>query len=171
MKTKIFNRLNNIAGDRLRHIKYKLGLFILIFILCGVIYYSMELIWRGYSHYSMFLCAGVAGLVIMFLNDHFYNFSTDFRIQSLTAGLICSIIEYGIGEIFNRDYSIWDYRGLWGTISWLDNQVNILFVGLWIVISCFAIPFLDYMQWKLGLGKKPWYRIGKRFFYPWEDKE
>lgn len=30
------------------------------------------------------------------------------------------------------------------------------------------IPFLDWMQWKLDLENKPYYRIGQNYFYPWE---
>lgn len=164
-----YQQYRNIA-DRFPRATSKLFSLCFIFLLSGTIYYFLEVVYRGYSHYSMFLCAGICGLVIMFLNDYFYEFSTDFRVQAITAGIFCSIAEYGIGEIFNRNYTIWDYRGLWGTLTFLDSQVNLIFVSVWILLSCFAIPFLDYIQWKLGLGERPWYRIGKKYFIPWEEE-
>ena len=162
---------NKNTVGRLKRPTLKLIPIILIFIISGIIYCLIEIAYRGYTHYSMFLCAGMAGIAITFLNDWVYEFNTDFRTQCITAGLICSGIEFIIGEFFNRDYSIWDYRGLWGTIKCLDSQVNVMFVCAWIVICAFAIPFLDYLQWKLGMGEKPWYRIGNRIIRPWEEKE
>ncbi len=161
---------NRLSVSRTQRIIGKLLSLISIFIISGVIYYTLEVCWRGYSHWTMFVCAGVCGLIITFLNDYFYNFNTDFRIQCITGGIICSFVEYIIGILFNSDYSIWDYRGLWGTLKCFDSQINILFICLWMLICCFGIPFLDYIQWRFGLGERPWYRIGKKYYNPWEEK-
>jgi hypothetical protein len=76
-----------------------------------------------------------------------------------------------VGKLFNGNYEIWDYRGMIGTLRIFDNQVNLFFVGLWIIIAAIAIPILDFIQWQLGVGNKPYYRIGKKYFYPWGEKE
>ena len=142
--------------------------YLVIFVVSGLIYMMLELIWRGRTHWTMFLCAGLCGLVMANVNNNLLNFETDFRIQVLTSALCCTAFEFLFGIIFNGDFSIWDYRGLWGTIHILGDQVNILFFGIWIIISIFSLPFLDWMQWKLGLEDKPYYRIGQKYFYPWE---
>ena len=122
--------------------KKRLIPYIVIFNVSGLIYILLELLWRGRSHWTMFVCA-----------------------------LMCSTMEFFFGIIFNGDFSIWDYRGLWGTLHVFGDQVNILFFGVWILISVFALPFLDWMEWKLGLEGEPYYRIGYRYWYPWEEKE
>lgn len=145
--------------------------YTIIFIVSGFIYTALELLWRGYTHWTMFVCAGLCGLAMANINNNWLEFDTDFRIQIIASALVCTAMEFIFGIIFNGDFTIWDYRGLWGTIHWLGDQVNILFFGVWMLISLFSLPFLDWMQWKLGLEEKPYYRIGDRYFYPWEEKE
>ena len=142
-----------------------------IFNISGFIYIILELLWRGYSHWTMYLCAGLCGLVMAAINDNWFKMDTDFRFQVLASAVSCTIMEFFFGIVFNGDFSIWDYRGLWGTIHFLGDQVNILFFGMWMLISIFALPFLDWMQWKLGIGQRPYYRIGRWYWRPWEEKE
>ena len=142
-----------------------------IFMVSGLIYIVLELIWRGRTHWTMFLCAGLCGLVMANINNNLLEFNTGFLKQIFVSALCCTTFEFLFGIMFNGDFSIWDYRGLWGTIHILGDQVNILFFGIWIIISVFSLPFLDWLQWKLELTEKPYYRIGNRYFYPWERKE
>ena len=142
-----------------------------IFIISGLIYTMLELMWRGRTHWTMFLCAGLCGLVMANVNNNLLEFDTDFLKQVVVSALCCTGFEFLFGIMFNRDFSIWDYRELWGTIHILGDQVNILFFGIWIIISVFSLPFLDWLQWKLGLAEKPYYKIGNRYFYPWGRKE
>lgn len=145
--------------------------YTIIFIISGFIYIMLELLWRGYTHWTMFICAGLCGLVIANVNNNLLKFDTDFRIQVLISAILCTAFEFLFGIIFNGDFSIWDYRNIWGTIHILGDQINILFFGIWIIISVFALPFLDWLQWKMGLEEKPYYKIGWKYFYPWEEKE
>lgn len=142
-----------------------------IFIISGLIYIILELMWRGRTHWTMFLCAGLCGLVMANINNNLLEFDTDFLKQVVISALCCTTFEFLFGIMFNGDFSIWDYRNTWGTIHILGDQVNILFFGIWIIISVFSLPFLDWLQWKLGLAEKPYYRIGQKYFYPWGRKE
>lgn len=137
----------------------------IIFLISGIIYVVLEILWRGHSHWTMFVCAGLCGLVMAGINNNLLEFDTDFRIQVVVSALCCSMAEFLFGLAFNQDFTIWDYRDTWGTLHFLGDQVNILFFGIWILISIFALPFLDWLQWKMGLEKKPYYRIGKRIYY------
>ena len=145
--------------------------YTVIFLVSGFIYTALEILWRGYSHWTMFVCAGLCGLAMANINNNWLEFDTDFRIQVVASALICILMEFIFGIIFNGDFTIWDYRGLWGTIHWLGDQVNVLFFGVWMVISLFGLPLLDWMQWKLGFAEKPYYRIGREVIRPWEEKE
>lgn len=142
-----------------------------IFVTSGLIYIVLELLWRGRTHWTMFLCAGLCGLVMANINNNWLEFDTDFRIQVFVSALMCSTSEFFFGIMFNGDFSIWDYRGMWGTIHALGDQVNIIFFGIWIIISVFGLPLLDWIQWKLEVAEEPYYRIGRWFIRPWERKE
>ena len=143
----------------------------MIFVTSGLIYIVLELLWRGRTHWTMFLCAGLCGLVMANINNNWLEFDTDFRIQVFVSALMCSTSEFFFGIMFNGDFSIWDYRGMWGTIHALGDQVNIIFFGIWIIISVFGLPLLDWIQWKLEVAEEPYYRIGRWFIRPWERKE
>ena len=145
--------------------------FLFIYTFSGITYYLIEILYRGYSHWTMFVCAGVCGLGLALINDGGYRFETDYRIQVLTGTALCTFLEFIVGKIFNSNYEIWDYRGLIGTLRIFDNQINLFFVGVWALISIIAIPMLDLVQWQLGVGEKPYYRVGKKYFYLWGEKE
>ncbi len=38
--------------------------YLSLFAVMGFIYYMIEIVWRGYSHISMFILAGVCGVCI-----------------------------------------------------------------------------------------------------------
>lgn len=150
--------------------KKKLIPLLIIFITSGLIYTVLEMLWRGYSHWTMFICAGVCGIVMMGINDGLLKFDTDFRVQVLVSALLCTAAELIFGLIFNSDFTIWDYRDMIGTIHFLNDQINIFFILIWGIISVFGLPFLDWMQWRLGLGPRPYYKIGDRYIYPWRGR-
>lgn len=82
-----------------------------IFIISGLIYTMLELIWRGHTHWTMFLCAGLCGLVMANINNNLLEFDTDFLKQVVISALCCTTFEFLFGIMFNGDFSIWDYRG------------------------------------------------------------
>ena len=43
--------------------------YLSLFTVMGSIYYLIEIIWRGYSHVSMFILAGVCGICIGLINE------------------------------------------------------------------------------------------------------
>ena len=151
-------------------IKYLIS-FLFIYTLSGLMFYLAEILYRGYSHWTIFVCAGICGLGLALINDGGYRFETDYRIQIMSGAALCTFLSFIVGKLFNGNYEIWDFRGMIGTLRIFDNQVNLFFVGLWIIIAVIAIPILDFVQWQLGVGNKPYYRIGKKYFYPWGEKE
>ena len=143
--------------------------FLFVYTISGLVFYIAQVIYESHSSWQMFVCGGLCGLGLALINDGGYRFETDYRIQVTTGAALCTFLKFIIGKLFNNNYEIWDYRGLWGTMSIFSDQVNLIFVGLWLVIAFFAIPILDAVQWQLGIGAKPYYRIGKKYFYPWGE--
>ena len=131
-----------------------------LFQLSGIVYVFIELLYRGYSHITMFFCAGLCGLFLAYLND-FFSYDMDFRCQVLISTVFCTFTEWIFGLIFNTDYSIWDYRDLPFNLT-PDSQVNLIFCMAWALIATFGIPLLDFIEWKFFdymPNEKPYYKI------------
>lgn len=83
-------------------------------IVSGFIYCGLEIIWRGWTHWTMFMLAFIVGIIISQYNNMF-TYDMDLAWQVLFGGLTSIMLEYLFGITFNQDFTIWDYRGLWGT--------------------------------------------------------
>ena len=104
-----------------------------IFLLGGSAYVGLELLWRGRSHRSMFLAGGLCLLLIGQLEETDPKLPLPLRLLA-GAGIITAV-ELGMGLLFNRDYSVWDYRDMPG--NWL-GQICLPFCLLWIPVSFLA---------------------------------
>jgi len=78
----------------------------LLFTIGGSAYMGLELLWRGWSHGSMFLAGGSCFLLLGELDKR--NLPVPLR-AALGAGVI-TLVEYAAGLLFNRSYAVWDYR-------------------------------------------------------------
>ena len=118
-----------------------------LFLCGGVLYVTIELLWRGWSHYSMFLAGGIGFLLLGRLTkDHLPPWA-----EVLIGAGIITMIELAAGLLFNREYTVWDYRGaplnLWG-------QICLSFTLLWMSVSGFAMWV--YTKVEPVLRKKIW---------------
>lgn len=115
-----------------------------LFYLGGCAYMGLELLWRGYSHGSMFLAGGLCFLLIGHLNAVQPRLVLPLRILA-GAGII-TMVELLFGLLVNREYAVWDYRGspgnLWG-------QICPAFMLLWVVLSLPALGLHDFLEKKL----------------------
>ena len=104
-----------------------------LFLLGGTGYVGLELIYRGRSHISMFLAGGVCFLLLGRLEKAAPRLPGLMRAVA-GAGII-TLVELTTGLLFNRDYRVWDYRGLPGNIG---GQICPRFFLLWIPLAWFA---------------------------------
>lgn len=139
--------------------------YLFIAVLSGCIYVLIELIWRGYSTIEMFGLAAICGLFITGLNNIF-TYDLDYLFQISACGLFCTGAEWICGLLFNQDYHIWNYKNLWGSSH--DGQINIFFSLAWCLIAAFAIPLLDWIEWKIfryRTDTPPYYIVGSKMIY------
>ena len=116
---------------------------IIIFIIFGISYYLLEILWRGYSHWTMIIVGGLCGLLIGLINEITPKMNT--ILQMLLGSVIVTIIEFVTGYIINikLDLNIWDYSNLKFNIL---GQVSLLFSVLWFFLSYIAIKLDDYIR-------------------------
>jgi len=106
----------------------------ILFLIGGGGYYLLEILWRGWSHWTMFVLGGVCFLLLGHLEEVEPKLSFPGRLAAGCA--ICTFGELLFGLLFNRDYGIWDYRqmpGNWG------GQICPAFTLLWIPVSALAM--------------------------------
>ncbi|MGN0131484.1 MAG: hypothetical protein ACI4AA_03480 [Lachnospiraceae bacterium] len=138
----------------------------MLFVLCGYIYCFIELIYRGYTHYSMFLLSGFLGVYCINLPDHLYIHKPDYILRVLISTVLCTLGEGITGLIVNvkLGLNVWDYSDLPFTFFW--GQCNAFFVLAWaLIIGLAGIFFCDgYWYYVCGEREQPYYKIfGKEF--------
>lgn len=130
---------------------------LILFLTGGAVYYTVELIARGYSFSSMFLVGGLAFLLIGALNEYL-PWEWSITTQALTGGICITAIEFISGCILNLwlGLNIWDYSqeqyNILGVISLLHSCY-------WCGLSLIAIILDDTIRWLLFDEEMPMYRL------------
>jgi len=123
----------------------------------GGIYYVLEIAFRGYSHWTMFLLGGVCGVLIGLINEKF-TWDTPLWKQILIGELIVLPLEFLTGCIVNLwlGWNVWDYSNLPFNIL---GQSSLLFVFIFMPVILLAILVDDYYRWLVMHEEKPRYKI------------
>lgn len=134
--------------NKLKRIVQRIIQLLIIFILSGTIYCIIEILFKGPergTHWSMFMLAGLAGVVFIDGLNNVFSYEMDYLLQGIICSVMITIWEYFTGNIFNLDYSIWDYRDM--PLN-LNGQICLPFMLVWFIIAMIFIPILDYIEWK-----------------------
>ena len=106
---------------------------------------ALELLWRGWTHGSMFLAGGSCFLLLGKLNRTEPRLPLFWR-GVAGAGVITSV-ELLTGLLANRDYSVWDYRQMPGNFH---GQICLPFCLAWIPVSIGAMVLYERLD---AMGK------------------
>ena len=111
----------------------------------GTVYYLMEIIWRGYSHWSMFALSGVCFIIIDLLNQTWKNISSLIFLIILCT-LIITVLEFATGLIVNLwlGLGVWDYSNMPFNLM---GQICLFFSLLWLLVTCIAILVDNLLRW------------------------
>lgn len=123
----------------------------------GLIYVGLELIWRGYSHWSMFIVGGVCFIFLGLINE-IIPWNMPLYQQVLIGVLIITFLEFIAGFIVNiwLGWQVWDYSHLTGNIM---GQICPLFCCLWVPVSLIGIVLDDWLRYWLFGEKRPCYKF------------
>lgn len=82
----------------------------LLFLMGGMLYFIIELAYKGDSHYSMFLTGGAAFLLMGGINSYFDR-NMPLIQQMLFSAVIITLLEFICGVIVNigLHLNVWDY--------------------------------------------------------------
>lgn len=135
----------------------KLLKYLVLLVIGGIIYYGIELVYRGYSHWTMMLVGGIAFICIGEINE-FLDWDTPLIKQSVLGGAIVTVIEFVAGCIINLwcNLNVWDYSHLPFNIL---GQVCLIYTVMWMGLSAVAIIADDWLRHWLFKEERPHYVI------------
>lgn len=133
-------------------VRYNVLKYVVIFISGAVIYMGLEMLWRGYTHWTMGLVAGIATILIGLINEIFPK-DTPLMVQAPIASLIITELEYISGEILNvyLGLNIWDYSQMPFNV---DGQVCLPASLFWMIIGLIAVWLDDIIRAKFDSMEK-----------------
>lgn len=103
-----------------------------LFALGGAAYVGLELLWRGRSHISMFLAGGGCFVLLGRLR----KYTLPLPVRAVAGAGVITAVELLTGLLFNRDYSVWDYRNM---PVHFQGQICLPYTLLWLPLSIGAM--------------------------------
>jgi len=131
-------------------------MYSILFIAMGSIYYILELLWRGRSHWTMFLLAGLCGSLVGLINEHLLTHDMPLVKQILIGEAIVLPLEFITGVIVNiiLGWNVWDYSNLPLNIM---GQFSVLFAFVFAPVILVGIFIDDIIRWRWFNEDKPRY--------------
>ncbi len=128
---------------------------LIIMVLGGGGYVLVELLWRGYSHISMFLLGGLCFWIIGRL-DHWVSMSV--AVQACLGACVVTVLELLTGLVVNRwlKLDVWDYSSL--PLNF-QGQICLYYALLWIPLAAAAVFLEDGLRRILFGVPLPRYRL------------
>ena len=118
----------------------------IIFIIFGLMYVTIELLYRGHTHYSMFIVGGICGVLIGLINDN----TPDMPLlpQCVLGAVIITIIELLTGLFLNvyLGLNVWDYSNQ--PFNFM-GQICPQFCIIWCILSILVIRIDDWLKEKV----------------------
>lgn len=126
----------------------------------GFIYFLIEILWRGHSHWTMIVVGGICFLLIGSTNEYF-TYDMSLLKQMFISSVIITLVELICGFALNicLGFNIWDYSNIPFNIY---GQICLPYTCLWFLISLPAIILDDYLRYWWFEEEKPHYKIIKK---------
>lgn len=123
----------------------------------GSTYCSLEVIFRGRSHWSMVVLAFILFLLIGNLNNLF-PWEMSLAKQGIIGACMVTVLEFITGCIVNiwLGWNVWDYSNMPLNIL---GQVCLPFSLLWILLSIVCIIVDDYLRYLMFNEQMPHYYL------------
>lgn len=135
----------------------KLGKLLILFLCGGSAYVLIEFLFRGHSHWSMFLLGGFVFVEIGGLNELF-KWDMSLALQGVIGAFIITVSELAAGLLLNvwLKLDVWDYSHM--PLNFL-GQICLPFSIAWIFVSIAAVIFDDFLRHWMFDEDYPHYKL------------
>ena len=118
---------------------------IIIWITGGLVYGLIEIMWRGYTHWTMLLLAMCVSIPLDAFNE-VITWDVPLWKQSVLGGTVITIAEFLAGVFLNicLGLAIWDYSNLPFNLL---GQVCPQYWFAWCLLTMIAIPIFDWERY------------------------
>ena len=105
--------------------------FLHIYTFGAVGYCFIEILWRGYTHWSMGVLGGLCFALIYRIEKSFQNLNL--LVKALISSTFITTVEFITGVIVNRllGLNVWDYSGLKFNFM---GQISLFYSILWFLL-------------------------------------
>ena len=117
----------------------------------GAGYCTLELLWRGYTHWTMAVAGALGLLALYWVQMHLWEKPLVFR--ALVGCLLVTGLELSVGVVVNLMFGmrVWDYSRVPGNFL---GQICLAYSLLWYLLCLFVMPVISLLRRKTGGGGK-----------------
>lgn len=135
----------------------KLSEYLFMWALGGCMYYGFELMFRGFSHWSMFVLGGICFL-FFYIQGSMLHWEDPLWKQLIRCIIFVTSMEFITGIIVNKwlGLEVWDYTGL---PFELFGQICLPFIVIFSGLCVIGIILSGYLSYWLYGGEKPYYHV------------
>ena len=114
----------------------------LLFAIGGIVYIIIELLWRGYTHFSMFILGGMCFFLVGRINE---NRKIPLVTQMVIGAAIITLLEFICGYIVNirLGLDVWNYADMPMNIM---GQICLPYTLAWFVLSGVCVVVDDWLR-------------------------
>lgn len=109
-------------------------------------YGTLEILWRGYTHWSMLGAGGICFVFFAKINEVFKKSTLIFK--AFVGSTFITTVEFIFGVIFNiiLKKNVWDYSRL--PLN-LFGQICAVYSFFWLMLSMVFVPFAGFINKRL----------------------
>lgn len=128
-------------------LSYQLYKYLFLFLVGGFSYFYIEILFRGYSHFSMIICGGLAFILCGAINQ-LMHFRISLISQMILSTIMITGLEFVTGYLVNMrlHWNVWDYSKMPYN---LYGQICVAYSAIWLVLSLVCIFVDDLIRWKI----------------------
>lgn len=126
--------------------KSKIREYLFVWSLGAFLYSLIEILWRGYTHWSMSICGGTCFSFLYKIQEKMKK--CNFLLRALAGGMLITILEFFCGCLVNLKlkWKIWDYTKQKYNIK---GQICLLYCFLWVLLCIPAMKLCSVVKNKM----------------------
>ena len=120
--------------------------YAVFFIIGGLGYAIIELLWRGRTHWSMMLAGGICFILFSVIAEKLRGQRLLYK--AILCALAVTSVEFIFGIVFNiiLRMQVWDYSGV--PFNFL-GQICLLYTVIWGILGLVFVPLADFLNKKM----------------------